>query len=134
MTTSTGQRTILIIEDEAYIRDSLEEYFRDEGFKVVAVERGEDALNSLTWRRFDLCIVDIRLSGIDGTRTIAQLKSADPNTQILVFTGSLEFQINHDLAKLGLTEDSVVFKPITDLDLLGQKVKQLLGMPVKGLG
>ncbi len=117
--------SVLIIEDEPYIRDSLAEFLVDEGFMVEIAESGEEALDCYRKRRFHLCIVDIRLSGMDGTRAIQKIKDLDPQTRILVFTGSLEFQINADLARLGLTEENVVYKPVSDLDVILRKIEGL---------
>jgi len=120
-----GACSILIVEDEDYIRESLAYYFEDEGYSVTAVESGEKAIAKAERRRFDISIVDIRLSGIDGTRTIQRLKELDPTTHVFVFTGSLEFQITGDLAKLGLTEDFIIYKPINDIAIIGNKIRAL---------
>lgn len=117
--------SILIIDDEIYIRDSMADYFRDEGYIVAVAESGEEALNHFKKRRFHICIVDIRLSGMDGTKTIERIKKLDPQSRILVFTGSLEFQITGELTALGLKESHVIYKPINSLDVLGDKVKEL---------
>ncbi len=116
---------ILIIEDELYIRDSLAEFFKDEGYLVEVAASGEEGLGILKRCHVDVAIVDIRLSGIDGERTIQHIKQLYPKVYILVFTGSLEFQISSDLAQLGLSEGDVIYKPINDLSVISQKVAAL---------
>jgi len=121
-----SQHSVLIIEDESFIRESLAEFFIDEGFEVETTERGEDAFVLLENRTFDAYIVDIRLSGMDGTRAILRIKELDPRSHIFVFTGSLEFQITSDLAKLGLTEEHVIYKPVDDLSIISDKIRKAL--------
>jgi len=116
----------MIIEDEIYIRDSLAEYFRYENYEVGVAERGEEALEIIRKKPYDVFIVDIRLSGIDGTRTIQRIKEIQPNAKFFVFTGSLEFQITKDLAELGLKEEYVVYKPISDLSIIADKISTLI--------
>lgn len=117
--------SILIIEDEVYIRDSLADFFVDEGYRVDGTSSGEEALEIVQRQRYDLYIVDIRLSGMDGVRTIQKIKPLDPKATFLVFTGSLEFHITEDLAELGLTENHVLYKPISDLNIILDKVYSL---------
>lgn len=121
--------SILIIDDEIYIRDCLADFFRDEGYHVEVAESGEDALRLMRKRRFNVCIVDIRLSGIDGARTILHIKALDKQTKFLVFTGSLEFTIIADLAKLGLKKDDIIFKPVMNLDVIAEKVRAMGFIP-----
>lgn len=116
--------SVLIIEDELYIRDSLAEYFRDEGFEVLGADSGEQALRLMEKRQFHAYIVDIRLSGIDGTRVIQQIKQIDPEASIFVFTGSLDFHIEDDLTLLGLKREDVFYKPINDLTFIVNRVRE----------
>jgi len=120
------RKSMLIIEDEIYIRDSLADFFQDEGYIVEVAERGEDALVILDGMKFDVYIVDIRLSGIDGAKTIHRIKEKHTDAKFFVFTGSLEFEITPDLAELGLTEDHVIYKPVSDLNIIGDKIKEMV--------
>jgi DNA-binding response OmpR family regulator len=115
--------SILIIEDELYIRDSLADYFVDEGYAVDVASSGEEALKLLNKQQFNIYIVDIRLSGMDGVQAIQKIKKIDPTATFFVFTGSLEFQITQDLASLGLTEEHVIYKPVNDLSVISDKIK-----------
>lgn len=121
-----SKHSIMIVEDEIYIRDSLAEYFRYEDYEVGVAERGEEALEIIQNKHFDVFIVDIRLSGIDGTRTITRIKQIQPNAKFFVFTGSLEFHITPDLEALGLREKYVVYKPISDLAIIADKIRELI--------
>ncbi len=125
----TEKPSILIVDDELYILDSMRMAFLDAGFTVETAESGEEALAWCRKRRFDACIVDIRLSGMDGVDAIREIREMDPRTRVLVFTGSLEFEITDDLRQLGLSEDRVVYKPIYDLDILVEKIRDLGARP-----
>lgn len=121
----TAEPCILLIEDERFIRESLAEFLRDEGYQVIEAESGEEALRFCSAHPFTHFIVDIRLTGIDGIQTIATIKGRNPQARVLVFTGSLEFQISDDLARLGLCHEHIVYKPIHDFSLLLDKLKKL---------
>ena len=71
--------TILIVDDEEGIRESLAELFVDEGYEVVTAATGPDALASLAPDRRLPCVVilDLILPGIDGTEVYARMKE-DP--------------------------------------------------------
>src|SRR6266511_3795060 len=57
--------SILIVDDEPSVRDSLRRWFQDDGYEVGTAEGANDALTRLADRRYDLALVDIRMRGID---------------------------------------------------------------------
>lgn len=117
--------TILIIEDEGFIRECLTTYLSEEGYDVLGADSGEAALELAAGRPVDLFIADIRLHGMDGLVTLRQLKARCPTAQAFIFTGSLEFRITEELAAWGLDRDHVIYKPIRDLRLLLAKIQAL---------
>ena len=68
--------SILIVDDEAGIRQSLKGVLEDEGYKVTAVESGETCLETLRRRSFDVILLDIWLPGIDGLETLEKIRDA----------------------------------------------------------
>lgn len=79
--------TVLIIDDEADIRDVLAFELEHEGFDAVTAESGERALEVMRERRFDLAITDLKMPGMDGIATLEGLKSIDPKIRVLIATG-----------------------------------------------
>jgi len=61
---------LLIVEDEAPLREAVAEQLADHGFDVVQAPSGEEALERLAEFAFDIVIADLRLPGIDGGRVL----------------------------------------------------------------
>jgi two-component system nitrogen regulation response regulator NtrX len=60
---------LLVVDDEAGIRESLSSILKDEGYQVDAVASGEEALARATARDFEVVLLDVWLPGIDGLQT-----------------------------------------------------------------
>ena len=69
--------SILIVDDERGIRESLGALLRDEGYEVEAVATGEECLKQLDNRAFDLLLLDVWLPQMDGLETLSRLQSTD---------------------------------------------------------
>ena len=57
---------ILVVDDEEIVRDSLSSWLIDDGYEVAAAENGTKALEIFPSREWDLCLVDLKMPGIDG--------------------------------------------------------------------
>lgn len=69
---------ILIVDDETGIRESLEEYFQDEGFDVVTAKDGAEALVKLAAAELpDVVVLDLLMPKVDGTQVYAHMQQ-DP--------------------------------------------------------
>ena len=66
--------TILIVDDESGIRESLGALLRDEGYEVEAVASGEECLERIGRRNFDLILLDVWLKKMDGLETLEQIQ------------------------------------------------------------
>jgi two-component system, NtrC family, nitrogen regulation response regulator NtrX len=78
---------ILVVDDEAGVRQSLVGILGDEGYAADAVESGEAALLALEARGYDLVLLDVWLPGMDGLETLAKLRSLDPEVPVVVISG-----------------------------------------------
>jgi len=78
---------ILIVDDEAGVRQSLVGILEDEGYVAHAVESGEAALGAMEARRYDLALLDVWLPGMDGIETLARLRAIDPELPVVVISG-----------------------------------------------
>ena len=87
---------ILLVDDEAAIRFSLEELLAPEGYDIVAVESGEQAVAAIASQRFDLALLDLRLKGIGGLEVLAALREQVHDTAVIILTahGSMETAID----------------------------------------
>jgi two-component system, NtrC family, nitrogen regulation response regulator NtrX len=75
---------ILVVDDEPGIRQSLTGVLADEGFDAVAVECGEECLDSLAAAIHELVLLDIWLPGIDGLETLSRIQLIPPSDRPLV--------------------------------------------------
>ncbi|HMY77089.1 MAG TPA: response regulator, partial [Blastocatellia bacterium] len=67
--------SVLIVDDEPGIRQSLTGVLEDEGFSVSAVASGEDCLRALEKRLYACVLLDVWMPGMDGLETLARLKT-----------------------------------------------------------
>lgn len=78
---------VLVIDDEADIRESLEEILSLEGYEVTTAESGAAAIERAKTAHFDLVITDLKMPGMDGIEVLVRLKQLHPDMQVLVATG-----------------------------------------------
>ncbi len=79
--------SILIVDDEPSVRDSLDRWFRDDGYEVGVAEGANDALTRLAERRWDLALLDIRMRGTDGIELQRRIHELDPELVVIMMTG-----------------------------------------------
>ena len=69
--------SILVVDDEAGIRESLAGILKDESYSVSTVDSGEACLDLLRKSSFDVVLLDIWLPGIDGLDTLQRIREFD---------------------------------------------------------
>ena len=79
--------TILLVDDEDMIRDSLGTILRKEGFEVDCAGRGEEALDVLGKKNYDLVITDLKMPGMGGMEMVERLRTIAPGQKVMVITG-----------------------------------------------
>ncbi|MGH7751273.1 MAG: sigma-54-dependent transcriptional regulator, partial [Gemmatimonadales bacterium] len=83
-----AQVRVLVVDDESTLRDSIGSVLRLEGYDVTVCSRGAEALDLLRRRRFDVALVDLYLSQVDGLTLLKAALEANPNTLVIVMTGN----------------------------------------------
>jgi len=78
---------LLVVDDELIVRDSLDKWFREEGYDVTVAESAQDALIKMAVKRFDLALVDIKMPGIDGVELQRRMREIDPEMLVIIMTG-----------------------------------------------
>ena len=81
-----GTDTILIVDDEAIIRDSLRQWLEMEGFRIFTAEDGERALQLCRFERLDIGVFDIRMPGMDGITLLKRARSCQPEMDVIMMT------------------------------------------------
>ena len=82
-----ADKVVLIVDDEASIRKTLEGILADEGISVVTAPDGETALQKVKEIQPHLVLLDIWMPGMDGLETLAKIKDLSPNTPVVMISG-----------------------------------------------
>lgn len=93
--------SVLIVDDEPGIRQSLAGVFEDEGFAVAAVGSGEECLAAFEKRLYTCVLLDVWLPGIDGLETLARLKASYPDASVVMISGHGRIDTAVRATKLG---------------------------------
>lgn len=88
--------TILIVDDEPTILQSLEGILSDEGFGVLTAPNGYEALKVLEAESPDMVLLDIWMPGLDGIETLKEMKKGHPAMPVVMITGhgTIETAVN----------------------------------------
>lgn len=120
----THQKTILIIDDESFIRESLTFFFEDEGYLVFSAEDGKIGLNIFFNENIDLVLTDLRMPEMDGIDVMKSIQEYKPDTPMIVVSGAGK---KNDIIKaLRIGAKDYITKPIKDFDMMNHTVKQVL--------
>jgi len=105
--------SVLIVEDEADIREMVSYNLQKEGYQVAAVGSGEEALDLVESRRFDVLLLDLMLPGIDGLAVCRELKQrpATQSTPIIVISAKRDE--TDVVVGLKLGADDYITKPFS---------------------
>jgi two-component system, NtrC family, nitrogen regulation response regulator NtrX len=79
--------SVLIVDDEEGIRETLSGILQDEGYNVITAGSGENALIILKEQNPDLVLLDVWLSGIDGIETMQEIKKTNPELPVVIISG-----------------------------------------------
>ncbi len=83
----TARSRVLVIDDDSGVLELMEAYLSRQGFQVIGVPNGEDALGTLDDTQPDLIILDLVLPGMGGLDVLRQLKQALPRVPVVMFSG-----------------------------------------------
>mgnify|MGYP001563038086 FL=1 len=78
---------ILIVDDEEGIRESLSGILEDEGYDILTADSGEEAVRILRETSPDLIFLDIWLTGMDGIKTLQEIKAMKPDVPVIMISG-----------------------------------------------
>src|SRR5947209_5701153 len=115
--------SVLIVDDEPLIRDTLSEYLTQEGFAVATSASGEEAVGLAERHRFDAALCDVHLPGIDGVELLDRLLRLNPETFVLLITAYATVESAVDAFHRGAHD--YLMKPIL-LDEVSAKLRRLL--------
>ena len=84
--------SILVVDDEFSVRDSLEHWFRRDGYRTASAKDGVEALKRLQEDHWDVVLIDMKMPGMDGLELQRRIHAVDPEIVSVIFTayGSVE--------------------------------------------
>ncbi len=93
--------TILIVDDEVSIVQTLSGLLTDEGFEVTSAGNGYEALQQIDTHTPDLVLLDIWMPGLDGLETLKEIKKNNPRIHVIMITGHGTIETAVQATKLG---------------------------------
>jgi len=115
--------SILIVDDEATMREACHEVLASEGFSLQEASSGEEALQIIARRSFDLLILDIKMPRVDGLEILRHVQKESPGTATVVITGYPSIDTAVEAMRLGAVD--FLPKPFTP-DVLRLTVRRVL--------
>jgi DNA-binding response OmpR family regulator len=124
---------LLVIEDDASIRESLVDYFHSRAWLVAACADARSAARALAQQRFQMVLLDLRLPDGDGLDVLRSLRKAGDKTPVIVLTARGE--VAQRVLGLQLGADDYVVKPFSvhELDARVQAVQRRAEQPAATL-
>ena len=123
--------SILVIDDDASIRETLDLYLTEEGYKVETASTGTEGLNIYVQHPADVVILDIRLPDVDGFAVLEDLKEENENVKVIMITAFHDMETTINAMKGGAFD--YIHKPVNvdELDIAIKKALKSLEMEQK---
>lgn len=115
---------VLIIDDDASIRDLLSRFLRMQAHDVLAAPNGPAGIELSRSDRPDAILCDLRMPGMDGLEVLAHLARASPHVPVIIVSGTSDLSDAIQSLKRGAWD--YVTKPIEDLDVLEHALQKAL--------
>lgn len=119
-----GKIKVLMVDDEEQFRSTTSKILTRKGYATTVAGSGEEALKILKEVRQDVVVLDIKMPGMDGHETLAEIKKIDPNTQVIMLTGHGTFESAKETLKQKAFD--YLNKPC-DIDLLAARIDDAYG-------
>jgi PAS domain S-box-containing protein len=120
-----GSESVLIVDDEAALRQLLETSLSRKGYKITTARDGLEAIDLIGRgeKKFEIVLLDLNMPGATGIEVLKVLKVTQPDVKVLVLTGHLTPETRSEFEKLG--QKHFMRKPYT-LDELGRQIRSVL--------
>ncbi|WP_319778354.1 HD domain-containing phosphohydrolase [Maridesulfovibrio sp.] len=117
-----SELTILVIDDEDFVRETISDYLSDSGFNIIDACDGEEGIEVFGRENPDAVLVDLNMPKVDGFGVLEHVTSESPDTPIIVVSGAGLIQDAIKAVRLGAWD--FVTKPIVDLNILEHALRQ----------
>lgn len=108
--TNAAGDTILVAEDNAFVRMQIAKFLTDGGYRVMEANDGDEALTMLEQHDVDLAMVDVRMEPMDGFEFIRTIRGLDVTIPVVLVTGDSNPDLLEQANKWGVS--AVLIKPV----------------------
>jgi len=122
--TTEPNTTILTIDDEAVLRQSISIFLENRGFTTLEAEDGYVGLEVFRREKPDMVLVDLRMPKVDGIEVLENITRESPDTPVIVVSGTGRLAQAVKALRLGAWD--YIVKPITDMDILHHAIEKSL--------
>jgi len=77
---------IIVVDDEAVMRDTMSDWLEEKGYNVVSVCSGMEAIEKVKTESFNVAFVDMKMPGLDGIEVLRAMKRINPETSVIIMT------------------------------------------------
>jgi len=116
-------QNILVVDDDAEVRNTLSSILLKEGYLVETAENSEQALRASEKSRFDVALIDIKLPGMEGTELLHRLEEKQPHMVKIIITGFPTLE--NAMKTVNEGADGYILKPF-DIEKLLEMIKKHL--------
>ena len=115
-----GSGTILLVDDEAAVREIANRILSFNGYRVLEASSGEEALEKFkaSQAKIDVVVLDLGMPGIGGKVCLGEILKLDPQAKVLIASGYIQYELSGELAQMGAA--AMISKPYNRTDLLEQ--------------
>ena len=121
---SVAGNTILVIDDDRIVRESIIAYLEDSGFNILQAENGQQGLEIFQECEPDLILCDLRMPKMDGLAVLRHVRTLSVNVPFIVVSGAGVMADVVDALRLGASD--YLIKPIVDLEVLEYSINRAL--------
>lgn len=114
---------ILVVDDEDYNREFMEDFLQDEGYEVTTASSGEEAIELVKKKQFDLILLDVKMPGMDGVETLRDIRKFNTSVKVALLTAYGDTEMVRGSETLGVSD--IIPKGIS-LKKAREKIKNLL--------
>lgn len=108
----------MVLDDDAAVRQTWTIIFRHQGYEVISVETGQQAIDAASNRAPDILLADIRLPDMTGIEAAKRVQQQAPECQVLLISGDGESSEALEAARAAGTAFEVLPKPIAPPELI----------------
>lgn len=112
---------VLVVDDEADFRETLVNRLNKRDMNADGAESGEEALERIEGRLYDVVILDLKMEGMDGITALREIKKNKPLIEVILLTGHGSVESGIEGMKLGAFD--YILKP-AKFDMLIEKIQQ----------